>query len=87
MLFITHDLRVAAQVCDRVAVMSQGRVVEYGPAEEVFAHPRNEYTQALLAAAPGRGWDFSRRGGAAGFLADQGRGRYPGIATAAGRKY
>jgi len=59
MLFITHDLRVAAQVCDRVAVMSKGRVVEYGTVREVFAHPQNDYTKALLAAAPGRGWDFS----------------------------
>jgi peptide/nickel transport system ATP-binding protein len=59
MLFITHDLRVAAQVCDRVAVMSKGRVVEYGTVRDVFAHPQNDYTKALLAAAPGRGWDFS----------------------------
>jgi peptide/nickel transport system ATP-binding protein len=59
MLFITHDLRVAAQVCDRVAVMSQGRVVECGTVREVFAHPQNDYTKALLAAAPGRGWDFA----------------------------
>jgi peptide/nickel transport system ATP-binding protein len=59
MLFITHDLRVAAQVCDRVAVMSKGHVVEYGTVREVFAHPQNDYTKALLAAAPGRGWDFS----------------------------
>jgi len=59
MLFITHDLRVAAQVCDHVAVMRQGRVVEYGPAEEVFLRPRHEYTQALFAAAPGRDFAFA----------------------------
>ncbi len=59
MLFITHDLRVAAQICDHVAVMSQGRVVEYGPAAEVFLQPRHEYTRALFAAAPGRNFAFS----------------------------
>jgi peptide/nickel transport system ATP-binding protein len=58
MLFITHDLRVAAQVCDHVAVMHRGRVVEQGPAERVFREPRHEYTRALFAAAPGRGFAF-----------------------------
>jgi peptide/nickel transport system ATP-binding protein len=58
MLFITHDLRVAAQVCDHVAVMSQGRVVEYGAAEEVFLNPRHDYTRALFNAAPGRNFAF-----------------------------
>jgi peptide/nickel transport system ATP-binding protein len=58
MLFITHDLRVAAQVCDQVAVMQEGRIVEYGPAREVFLAPRHEYTKALFAAAPGRGFAF-----------------------------
>jgi peptide/nickel transport system ATP-binding protein len=58
MLFITHDLRVAAQVCNHIAVMQQGRVVEYGPAREVFLAPRHEYTRALFAAAPGRGYAF-----------------------------
>jgi peptide/nickel transport system ATP-binding protein len=59
MLFITHDLRVAAQICDNVAVMSQGRVVEYGPAAGIFLRPQHEYTRALFAAAPGRNYAFS----------------------------
>jgi len=58
MLFITHDLRVASQVCDLLAVMSQGRVVEYGPAHEVFGAPQHAYTRALFAAAPGRDFAF-----------------------------
>jgi peptide/nickel transport system ATP-binding protein len=60
MLFITHDLRVAARVCDHVAVMSQGRVVEYGPAAQVFGAPQHAYTRALFAAAPGRGFAFGK---------------------------
>jgi len=58
-LFITHDLRVAAQVCDTVVVMERGKVVEAGGVREIFNHPRHAYTQALMAAAPGKDWDFS----------------------------
>jgi peptide/nickel transport system ATP-binding protein len=54
MVFITHDLRVAAQVCDLVAIMKDGRVVEAGLTAEVFGNPRHDYTRALLASIPGR---------------------------------
>ena len=54
MLFITHDMRVAAQVCHRVMVMRHGKVVETGPTRDVFAAPASDYTKALLAAIPGR---------------------------------
>ena len=55
-IFITHDLRVAAQVCDRIAVMHKGRIVEEGPPSQVIDAPRHEYTQRLMAAIPGRDW-------------------------------
>ncbi|MEN9628963.1 MAG: hypothetical protein RJA10_2190 [Pseudomonadota bacterium] len=55
-LFITHDLRVAAQVCDSIVVMHRGRVVETGPVADVYARPAHDYTRALLAAVPGRQW-------------------------------
>ncbi|KAB2874723.1 MAG: ABC transporter ATP-binding protein [Burkholderiaceae bacterium] len=58
MLFITHDLRVASQVCDTLAVMSRGEVVEMGPAHRVFGAPQHAYTRALFAAAPGRDFAF-----------------------------
>jgi len=56
MLFITHDLRVAAQVCDKIAVMYQGKLVEIGSTGKVFEDPQHEYTKSLLESIPGRNW-------------------------------
>ncbi|WP_420343901.1 ABC transporter ATP-binding protein [Paenirhodobacter sp.] len=53
MIFVTHDLRVAGKICDRIAVMRQGRIVELGPVAQVFRTPSEEYTRSLLDAAPG----------------------------------
>jgi peptide/nickel transport system ATP-binding protein len=58
MLFITHDLRVAAKICDRIMVMERGIVVEEGATADVFAAPKHAYTRALLDAAPGHGFGF-----------------------------
>ena len=54
LLFISHDLRVVEFMCDRIAVMYLGTVVEEGPKAEIYAEPRHPYTRALLDSAPGR---------------------------------
>jgi peptide/nickel transport system ATP-binding protein len=64
LLFITHDLRVAAQICDRVIVMEKGRIVEQGRTRDVFTNPQQPYTRALLSAAPGREFAFGHKHGA-----------------------
>lgn len=56
LIFITHDLRVAAQICDNIIVMKDGEIVEVGTVDDVFDNPVNEYTQTLLAAEPGKEW-------------------------------
>ena len=53
LLFITHDLRVAAQLCDSVIVMHQGQIVEHGITSQLYANPQHPYTQNLLASVPG----------------------------------
>ena len=55
-IFITHDLRVAAQISDYITVMEKGVMVEFGTADDVFNNPKHDYTRRLLDAAPGRDW-------------------------------
>jgi len=56
MLFITHDLRVAATVCEEIAVMQHGRIVEQGATADIFSNPQHAYTRALLQSVPGVAW-------------------------------
>jgi len=55
MIFITHDLRVASQICDEVLVMHRGQAVEMGPPSQIFRAPQHDYTRKLVAAIPGNG--------------------------------
>ncbi|WP_169738906.1 ABC transporter ATP-binding protein [Jiangella gansuensis] len=57
-VFVTHDLGVAARICDRIAVMYAGQVVEEGPTEQLLRRPRHPYTLALLQAVPTRDRDI-----------------------------
>ncbi len=59
MLFVSHDLAVVSQLCDRIAVFYAGEIVESGPAQEIVERPRHPYTQALLQVASVG--DFRRR--------------------------
>jgi len=52
LLFVSHDLNVVRMLCDKLVVLRQGKVVEAGPSQTVFAHPTHEYTRALLDAVP-----------------------------------
>jgi oligopeptide/dipeptide ABC transporter ATP-binding protein len=54
-LYISHDLSLVRRICDRVAVMYAGRIVEIGKAEEIFANPSHPYTRGLMAAVPSHG--------------------------------
>jgi peptide/nickel transport system ATP-binding protein len=53
-LFITHDLRVAAEICNNIIVMKNGEIVEYGSSSEIFTESKHPYTQLLLESAPGK---------------------------------
>ncbi|RTL72873.1 MAG: ABC transporter ATP-binding protein [Hyphomicrobiales bacterium] len=57
LVFITHDLRVAATICDRIIVMQKGRIVEMGETHDIFTRPQQDYTRLLLDAIPGRSMD------------------------------
>ncbi|GHU03959.1 ABC transporter ATP-binding protein [Alphaproteobacteria bacterium] len=60
-IFVTHDLRVASRISDRILVMHKGEVIEQGSVRDVFFHPTQDYTRKLLAAAPGQHFQFAKQ--------------------------
>jgi peptide/nickel transport system ATP-binding protein len=60
-IFISHDLSVVKFMSDMMAVMNEGRIVEFGPSDDVYAHPRDEYTRRLIAAIPEASLESIRR--------------------------
>ncbi len=60
MLFITHDLRVASEIADRIAVMRHGEIVEIGSPAMIFSSPQHAYTRTLIDSIPGIGWEGTR---------------------------
>ncbi|MBO0736020.1 MAG: ABC transporter ATP-binding protein [Alphaproteobacteria bacterium] len=77
MLLITHDLALAAQYCNRIAVMHAGHLVELAPTRLLFATPRHPYTANLIAAAPGEGAGLDRLSAIPGTIPDLRRGDLP----------
>jgi len=52
-IFISHDLSVVRYISDRIMVMHKGKIIEEGPADEIYFHPQQEYTKNLIASIPG----------------------------------
>ena len=59
-IFISHDLAVVRYISDRIMVMHKGKIVEHGTADEVYYHPKNEYTKNLIDSIPGKNLNYSR---------------------------